>query len=233
MVENLKVAYRRILALDAETPRVITFVRQVSAGRPMIVLDVGCGYGRTLKALKSAGIDGIGVEINPDIVAANRAAGLSCFTPKDFSGQSIQADLIIMSHVIEHFSPDDLLKFINEYLDLLKPEGHLLIATPLLTSRFFDDFDHVKPYQPLGLSMVFGAGQAQVQYYGNHRLELIDLWFRRSPLAINFARGLYVRSWATPFLRLLNLVCVLAFHVSFGFIGRASGWVGLFQRRIR
>ena len=51
------------------------------------------------------------------------------------------------------------------YLDRLKVGGHLVIATPLMSNNFYDDFDHVRPYQSLGILMVFGGGAAQVQYY--------------------------------------------------------------------
>jgi len=61
-----------------------------------------------------------------------------------------------MSHIIEHFAPHDLLPFIDSYLHRLQPGGRLIICTPLLTKNFYNDFDHVKPYQPVGIGMVFG-----------------------------------------------------------------------------
>jgi predicted SAM-dependent methyltransferase len=65
-----------------------------------------------------------------------------------------------MSHVIEHFSPKDLIPFLDDYLDRLKVGGRLVIAIPLLTPYFYDDFDHVKPYHPMGILMVFCADRA-------------------------------------------------------------------------
>lgn len=231
MIEGAKAAYRAILAIDDETPRLIRFVHRVVGGRKNFqIVDVGCGYGRTLRALRMAGIDAIGIDVNPHIVASNNKEGLKCFTPTEFAAQPVQADVLIMSHVIEHFSPRDLLAFLDGYLENLRPGGHLLVATPLLGARFFDDFDHIKPYQPVGLGMVFGASGAQVQYYGRHRLKLADVWFRRSPYAVAYARGLYVKSWTTPFLQLINLSCALVFRASAGLIGQASGWVGLFEK---
>jgi SAM-dependent methyltransferase len=229
--EKSKSLYRAMLAIDQETPSVIAFVRKSIGDRyDPVVVDIGCGYGRTLRALRESGIDGIGIDVNPEIVDSNKKDGLRCFTPAEFEAQSLQADVLIMSHVIEHFAPRDLLAFLDGYLDSLRPEGHLLIATPLLTARFFDDFDHIKPYQPLGLEMVFGGNEAQVQYYGRHRLQLADLWFRRSPYMIAYARGLYVKSWTTPLLRLVNLAGAVAFRASAGALGQASGWVGLFEK---
>lgn len=230
MLNQFKQAYRSILAFDRETPKVIEFVRRAAGERNAVILDVGCGYGRTLSALRAAGISGIGIDINPEIVASNKRNGLNCFTPDEFTSQHPVVDVIIMSHVIEHFVPRELVAFLDKYLECLRPGGYLLVATPLLTARFFDDFDHVKPYQPVGLGMVFGGGEAQVQFYGRHRLRLADVWFRRSAYFVTFARGLYVKSWTTPFLRMVNLAGAVLFRASGGAFGQLSGWVGLFEK---
>lgn len=231
MLENLKAAYRSILSVDDETARVVAFAKFAIGSRANpCVVDVGCGYGRTLRALRHAGLDAVGVDVNPEIVASNKRDGLKCFTPDELELQGLKADVLIMSHVIEHFAPPDLLKFLNDYLELLVPGGYLLIATPLLNPRFYDDFDHIKPYQPLGLSMVFGGAAAQVQYYGRHQLRLKNIWFRRNPHFVAHARGLYIKSWATPFLRLANLFSALAYRASSGIFGQVSGWVGLFEK---
>lgn len=232
MQEVLKLAYRRLVGFDNETPRLLAFVRHACAGisRP-VILDIGCGYGRTLRALRAVGLPALGIEVNPAIVAHNRGEGLECLLPDEFRNLGLAADVIVMSHVVEHFGPLQLLAFLDDYLSYLRPGGYLVIATPLASDRFFDDFDHVRPYQPLGFSMVYGAGDAQVQYLGKHRLELIDLWFRRSPFGVAFARGLYVRAWTSRWLQSANLAGVAAFRISAGLIGRTTGWVGMFCKR--
>lgn len=231
VIENLKSAYRATLSHDPETPKVVEFVNDLvkeDSGR--VVVDVGCGYGRTLRALKNRGIDAIGVETNSSIAERNRREGLRCMSPDEFLGGTSQADVMIMSHVIEHFAPEKLLEFMDRHLDRLRPGGHLIIATPLLHPRFFDDFDHAKPYHPTGLTMVFGEGKAQVQYFGRNRLVMTDLWFRRSLLTVNFARGLYIRNWTTRVWQVVNLLGMVLFRVSGGIIGRPTGWVGVFRK---
>ena len=231
MLESLKSAYRVILAVDDETPRVTKFVRNAifNCEHP-VVLDIGCGYGRTLRRLKSEGIDAIGIDVNPEIVAHNNKAGFKCYLPKDFVDQKLMVDVVVMSHVVEHFAPRDLLEFMNTYLELLRPGGFLVIATPLMSDHFFDDFDHVRPYQPLGISMVFGSENAQVQYRGRCRLSLVDLWFRRSPLATAHSRGRYLRGPRSRFFQAANLVGAVAFRLTSGLIGRTTGWVGLYRK---
>ena len=231
MIEAAKKIYRQVLSFDSETPHLLGFVRRgMASAKHGLVVDVGCGYGRTLRSLKNVGLRAIGIDINPGIVEQNVRDGLECFVPADFRQKGFLADVMVMSHVIEHFAPRDLLMFVNDYLEFLRPGGYLILATPLLGDRFFDDFDHVKPYQPTGIRMVFGGEAAQVQYYGNTSLVLEDIWFRRSAYSIAFARGMYIKSWTTPLCQTFNFGSALLFRVSAGVIGRTSGWVGLFRK---
>jgi len=231
MLDALKRWYLAVLGHDLETPRVVEYVRRYANGDSAArIVDIGCGYGRTLRALRARGIDALGVEINASIAERNRRDGLRCVTPDEFQREAVQSDLMIMSHVVEHFPPEALVGFMDGYLDRLKAGGHLIVATPLLHPRFFDDFDHVKPYHPTGFAMVFGAGPAQVQYYARNRLELVDLWIRRSPLAVHFARGLYLKDPLTRGWQIVNLLGALLFRGSGGLLGRATGWVGAFRK---
>ena len=224
--------YRAAVTLDLEERAVLGFVNRSCAGQPgrARILDVGCGKGRYLRLLRAVGYSPTGVEVNPDIVRANRNAGFDCFTPKQLTADAGSFDAVLMSHVIEHLSPADLVRFMDEYLDRLRPGGYLIIATPLLSKFFYDDFDHVKPYHPFGLLMVFGDGQAQVQYYARNRLELEDVWIRRSPLCLGHGRSRYVPSWRTRARQAADFTCALLYRATGGIIGTADGWVGLFRK---
>lgn len=226
---TLRSAYRAVVTVDSEGRKLLQFASAACHGGSRRVLDVGCGFGRNLQLLMQHGFDAMGVEVNDAIVRQNLAAGLPCVTPDQLKAQPEPFDLLLMSHVIEHFAPDALLAFMDSYLDRLRPGGHLLIATPLASTNFYDDFDHVRPYQPIGLLMVFGKG-AQVQYYARNRLALRDVWFRRSPWRGNYLRARYVPSPATRALQVAELGAALAFRASFGLLGRTDGWVGLFQK---
>jgi hypothetical protein len=135
-----------------------------------------------------------------------------------------------MSHVIEHFGPAELLSFMDGYLDRLKPGGWLVIATPLMSDYFYDDFDHIRPYQPAGIQMVFGEGAPQVQYYSRNKLALRELWFRRSPKRISYARARYLPAPSRWALLALDLVAAAAFLLSARLFGTINGWIGVFEK---
>ena len=225
----LKRAFQAAIALDAEQQRVIAYVSN-TLGNGGRILDIGCGYGRNLKVLCARGIDAIGVEANPEIVKAAVASGLPCKTVTEFDENTETFDALLMSHIIEHFPPHKLFDFMDGYLDRLRVGGHLVIATPLMSNNFYDDFDHVRPYQPLGLLMVFGKNAAQVQYYARNRLELCDVWFRRGPWRLNYSRLRFAKGRRRHLMQLIDLGCALLFRLSFGLLGRTDGWVGLFRK---
>lgn len=191
------------------------------------VLDVGCGVGRNLDFLTSIGFKNIcGVDINPSLVAANVARGFECLLPKDIGERKF--DLIVISHVVEHFDHLSLLDFLSEYIQKLNANGKLLIITPLPTRIFYNDFDHVRPYLPIGFDMVYGYRLAQIQWQSKHLMELEDIRFYKLPYRLQFYRRFFVKNansiplWVNRFLRVL-------YFASRGWIGEKSGWIGLYR----
>src|SRR5690349_793215 len=160
MKEALRRGYAGLTGADSETPEMLRTLMAACQRAQGSVLDVGCGYGRYLRLLSERGVDAVGVDVNESIVQANRRDGLQCMTPEEFFRSAVKPRVILMSHVIEHFPPRDLVAFVDKWLDRLEPGGELVIATPLESPHFYDDFDHVKPYHPEGLMMVFGGDRA-------------------------------------------------------------------------
>lgn len=198
------------------------------------VLDVGCGYGRNLDLLRSLGFTGVeGVEKNPDLVRAARARGYVCHLPEELAAANPDGyALLVFSHIVEHFGYESLQGFIESYLERLRPDGQILIVTPLLHGAFYNDFDHVKPYLPMGFRMVFGADVSQVQFQSRHVLELEDLAFFKDQWRLQYYPGLYLphaSHWPLQVNRLLKLV----FVASGGLIGKKIGWMGLYRHRGR
>lgn len=232
LYENIKTYYYSVIKHDYDIPIILNLLSKYSQTNrsECRVLDVGCGYGKKLVALDIAGYQVLGVEANEQIVETNQKQGLNCINLVDFTQNNDLFDIIVMSHIIEHFQPLDLKNFIDNYLDRLKLGGHLIIATPLLTEYFYDDFDHVKPYSPLGIMMVFGKHASQVQYYSRNKLNLIDLKFRRRHFKFTFVRGKFLRIWTTKMYQILEFISTILCLMSWCWLGRKDGWVGIFKK---
>ena len=232
MLNMIKEHYHNILRYDPEMVQLMEYVHSLlMVNKNARILDVGCGYGRYLKPLQKTGYDVTGVEENIGIVESNCAQGLKCMSVDEFTQSNMNFDVILMSHIIEHFSPSALKEFMDGYLDRLEMGGHLIIATPLLSPYFYDDFDHVKPYQPIGILMVFGGSGAQVQYYARNKLDLKDVWFRKSFYRLSFVKSKYQKSGVmTRLFQFITFLSALASYLSRGTFGKTDGWIGVFEK---
>lgn len=199
-------------------------------------LDVGCGYGRKMEWLRERGINATGVDINPTHVQAVRDMGMNAISIEEFDSSSHCYDGMLMSHIIEHFTPDRLLEFMDRYLARLKIGGYLVISTPMPWVAFLEDFDHVRPYPPAAIQQVFGSNTTQIQYHAKSRLELLDLAVRRVPYSISPTDLAYSRMH-TPGLmwwlryRIGPAACRRVFRYTGGVLGGGTnGWMGVFKR---
>jgi SAM-dependent methyltransferase len=114
------------------------------------ILDYGCGFGQTLNALKQRGFNNIcGADIDEKAL--------------EFSGKIHQIydcreigwdnelkngfDLIIMSHVLEHFPKEEMVSRLAKIRQLLKDDGKIVIMVPNAQSNTgaywaYEDFTH-------------------------------------------------------------------------------------------
>jgi len=103
-------------------------IRRLDGG---FTLDVGCGLGRNLSHLDGKGV---GVDHNPDFIAAVREKGLVGFTIDEFFDSQYARpntfDSILVAHVVEHMPADDARSVISAYLPFVKPGGQVVFITP-------------------------------------------------------------------------------------------------------
>lgn len=131
------------------------------------VLDLGCGRGEFLELLKEAGLSGIGVDSNHNMVQKCREIGLevSAGDLLEFLLSQKENSLggIFCSQVVEHLPPDCLLKLIEAAHVRLKESASLLLETVNVGSAFgflqvyTRDLTHRSPIHPDTLKFLVAA----------------------------------------------------------------------------
>jgi SAM-dependent methyltransferase len=232
VVERLRRAYYAAIRDRSEERKIVSFLLGVGATPAWRILDVGCGFGRNLFAMRSAGLHPAGIDVNPATVAQVREHGFPCFEPHDPALDDAPWDALVLAHVIEHFAPEGLIEFLESHLARLKVGGYVVLATPLLHHGFYEDFDHVKPYTPFAIAQFFGPQGQQVQRHAADELELVDVWFRRSAPLIRYRRGLFVSGNPASKVALGSAnVLLRALHLaSMRVVGQTTGWIGLYRK---
>jgi SAM-dependent methyltransferase len=137
------------------------------------VLDLGCGAGRFLGALREAGADPVGVELAEGALERARrnvpGAELHLFAPGgEIPLEDASVDLVWCSEVLEHVP--DTAGLLSEARRVLRTGGRLLVTTPshdlprrllIALARFDAHFDplgqHVRFYTRRSLARVLDA----------------------------------------------------------------------------
>jgi SAM-dependent methyltransferase len=192
------------------------------------VLDIGCGSGELMEALRRKGHPVQGLEINPQMAAACRSKGLRVFCADYETATFPQGAFgtIILSHVIEHLpSPKRALQNIWQ---ILEPGGTLFIFCPNADSyfaRFFGrrwyqwhvpfHFFHFTPASMSALASATGYRIARMStatpdLYFAHSYEF---WLRRLPPALyrllwrpQLYRSVAFRAMVAPVFRVLDAI---------------------------
>ncbi|MBS1187384.1 MAG: methyltransferase protein [Burkholderiaceae bacterium] len=128
------------------------------------LLDIGCGRGELLGALKQRGIPAEGVDANPVMVEQCRQAGHVAHHGDALAHlSSLPSDslaAITGFHIVEHLPFDTLFGIFQQCYRALKPGGFILFETPnpenvLVGSHtFYHDFTHRNPVTPTSLQFL-------------------------------------------------------------------------------
>jgi O-antigen chain-terminating methyltransferase len=140
------------------------------------VLDIGCGRGEFLQLLAEAGIEARGIDLDADMVAFARGAGLDVEQAEALTYLEQLEDSSIggmfCAHVVEHLEVPSLLRLLDLAATKLRPGGVFVAETPnprtlVALSTFFADLSHVRPLHPETLSLLarqLGFASAEIVY---------------------------------------------------------------------
>lgn len=127
------------------------------------ILDIGCGEGNFLAALKKLGYTNCkGIDFREEAIAVCRSRGLVAEVSDArtyFEKSKEQFELIFAIDVLEHLSKEEGFKFAKEAQLGLKEKGALIVQVPNLASPFgatiyYGDITHQTGYSPSNLAQL-------------------------------------------------------------------------------
>jgi O-antigen chain-terminating methyltransferase len=163
-LDSLYVAFEDVFrgSRDDIKQRVMPYIERLKlagAGQPgNPILDIGCGRGEWLEALKEKDLIAYGIDINGMMVETSRGYGLDVRRAdlmEHLHGlDDASRSAITAFHVVEHLPFEVLVEFLDEALRVMAPGGVLLLETPnpenirVGASTFYNDPTHRNPLMP-------------------------------------------------------------------------------------
>jgi SAM-dependent methyltransferase len=151
--------------------------RHFPADRSAAVLDLGCGYGSLIYHARHAGYTNVvGVDRSPQQVAEAHRLGIEGVTEGDIlehlaTTADESQDVVLTFDVIEHFTREELLPFVDEVRRVLKEGGRWIIHTPNgespLSNRIrYGDLTHEQAFTRTSLGqLLLSSGFRSVECY--------------------------------------------------------------------
>ena len=142
--------------------------------RSVRVLDVGCGFGFALRAMRAAGFTSVqGLEISPDQAEITRKAGFEVSIVADTGAFLRQCTnsfgVILLLDVLEHVPVTLQIDLLRAIRVALEPEGRLILTVPNANSPLaarwrYIDFTHCSSFTEHSLFFVLrNAGFGEIK----------------------------------------------------------------------
>ncbi|MDD4910442.1 MAG: methyltransferase domain-containing protein [Candidatus Omnitrophica bacterium] len=159
------------------------YVTRKEAGRRLEIIEIGCGRGALLDKVRNLlekdgiAVDVCGCEPSEDASQMARSRGIDVYKGLAESLAGKKADIVILSHVVEHFG--DIKSEFNKIKPLVKEGGYLYVEVPGVC--YLKDYDYNY--------IVYSA------FVHNYNFNLLSLRSVIEPLGFKFIAGdEYVRS---------------------------------------
>jgi cyclopropane fatty-acyl-phospholipid synthase-like methyltransferase len=199
--------------------------------------DVGFGRGKFLDLAAGTGYEVFGVEVNHDYISSAQSKGYKCVHLDELKSVSEKFDVILISHVVEHLHPQELIEVLSGYIDMLQEDGTLIIASPVHGDRFYYDITHIRPYYPQSIWHSFGENKEELSLRrGQQSLVLRDIYFIRDSYRTRNNRAYYIRDGlgiSHTCLRIVNYMLAQLYLLSGYRIGVRASWIGFYSKRTR
>ena len=114
--------------------RGVTNIGSVPFDEGSSVLELGCGNGKTLAALRDAGYRVTGVDFSQEAVNASRSllgedTDLRCASVLDLPFEDEYFDGVVMFHVLEHITSEQERQASSEIFRVMKPGSRLMLKS--------------------------------------------------------------------------------------------------------
>ncbi|HEX3716444.1 MAG TPA: class I SAM-dependent methyltransferase [Verrucomicrobiae bacterium] len=140
----------------------------VPTDRSLPVVDIGCGWGFALRALKELGFhDIVGIESSLEQAEAARKAGFNVATPSETSqwlrDNQQRFGFALLMDVLEHIPVDAQIDLSSSIYSSLRPGGRVFVSVPnanaILSSRWrYNDYTHFSSFTEHSLNFVLKNG---------------------------------------------------------------------------
>jgi SAM-dependent methyltransferase len=148
-----------------------------------VILDIGCGYGQMLQALKEKNLKHLeGIELlqeAADYCKEKWQLNVQCTGDiMGYAGKNKNRyDLIIMSHVLEHIPKDYITDTLKAIRSMLKPNGKFILMVPngqapINSYWMWEDFTHHLLFTTGSISYALkAAGFRKITFLDPHDLQ--------------------------------------------------------------
>jgi SAM-dependent methyltransferase len=125
------------LALQSSAPYLKRMIRKYVPQEPNTrILDLGCGFGALLYWLRQAGYTSLeGMDRSAEQVEGAHSLGLDFVRHGDITEHlatrpSSTCDMVFAFDVLEHFSKEEAMQFVDEVFRVLRPGGRFILHLP-------------------------------------------------------------------------------------------------------